>query len=107
MCSMPNADIAKQIGLNLVEARVTGCVQIIPSMHSIYIWNEKVCQETECLLVIKSLTAKWPCLERMILQLHPYDEPELIAVPASKVTPGYLRWLQQQLLAIPKNTPDD
>ena len=93
LCSTPDSTNAKKLASGLVEAKLAACVQILPPMLSIYQWDEKICQETEHLLVIKTLEKKWQVLEEYILEKHPYAEPELIGIPAVAVTKGYENWL--------------
>lgn len=84
---------AEQIARLLVEAELAACVQILPSMTSIYCWQGKVEQATETLLLIKTLREKYPALEAALKTHHPYQTPEIIALPVDAGSAEYLRWL--------------
>ncbi|HEY8965934.1 MAG TPA: divalent-cation tolerance protein CutA, partial [Candidatus Methylacidiphilales bacterium] len=73
------------------------CVQIVPGLTSIYRWQGKVESAKEQLLLIKSSAAKWPKLEAAIRAAHPYDCPEIVAVPPSKMAKGYAAWWKDSL----------
>ncbi len=84
---------AEQIARLLVEAELAACVQILLPVSSIYRWQGKVEQATETLLLIKTLREKYPALEAAIKSHHPYQTPEIIALPVDVGSAEYLRWL--------------
>lgn len=77
----------------LVEERLAACVNILDNVRSIYMWEGKLCNETEQLLVIKSNRAVWSELSERVKQLHSYDVPEIIALPIEFGHKNYLEWL--------------
>jgi periplasmic divalent cation tolerance protein len=87
-------ELAETIATALVDAREAACVNIVPEIRSIYRWEGKVCNESECLLVIKSSAEKFAAIQVRIRSLHSYQVPEIIAVPISEGDPEYLKWLQ-------------
>ncbi len=90
-------DLAQQIAAALVEEHEAACVNIIPGIRSIYRWEGKVCNETECLLLIKSSQEKFETVRARIRQLHSYQVPEIIAVPITAGDPSYLAWLGEAI----------
>ena len=80
----------------LVEARLAACVQILPQMTSVYVWEGKTQRESECLLLIKTSAGKWEELKEFIAANHSYEVPEIIALDAKAAEP-YLCWLNAEL----------
>lgn len=92
-----NSDEAESLANGLVESRLAACVQILPTMTSVYYWQGKVERENEHLLLIKTLPEKYEAVEKYILDHHGYDTPEIVAIDAEKVSAGYLKWLTDYL----------
>ncbi len=84
---------AEQLAHHLVEERLAACVNIIPDMTSVYKWKGTLEHTTENLLVIKSTQERLPRLIERIKELHPYELPEVIALPIEDGYPPYLDWL--------------
>ncbi|HCU53820.1 MAG TPA: divalent-cation tolerance protein CutA [Gammaproteobacteria bacterium] len=93
LTTCPNVAAAEQIGRALVTERLAACVNILPAMHSIYRWKGKIEEASELLLVIKIAQAQYPAVQDRIRALHPYELPEIIAVPIADGHPEYLAWL--------------
>jgi len=91
------AELAQKIASALVETHAAACVNIIPGMRSIYRWEGKVCNEEECLLLIKSSRENFETVRATIRQLHSYQVPEIIAVPITDGDRNYLAWLAEAL----------
>lgn len=91
----PDRKEAESLAEEIVNKRLAACVQILPEMTSIYFWDGKVQKEPEHLLLIKTLESSYEALETFILENHSYDEPEIVAVEASDVSEGYLKWLEE------------
>jgi|ERR1700723_3012360 len=96
LVTTPDAD-AERIANILVDERLAACVNFVCHMVSIYRWQDKLCREEEVLLIIKSNRSKWEALEERIKTLHPYEVPEIIAVPIELAHKPYLEWLNAQL----------
>ena len=92
MTTVGDDDAAARLARALVEEGLAGCVQRVP-IRSTYTWQGRVEDGTEVLLLVKTLPASVPAVERRILELSPYDVPEVIAVDASRVAPAYAAWL--------------
>jgi periplasmic divalent cation tolerance protein len=77
----------------LVEGELAACVQILPPMISVYRWQGAVEKASEILLLIKTTRAAYPRLETVIKEHHPYQTPEIIALPVEAGSAEYLSWL--------------
>lgn len=77
----------------IVEARLAACVQVLPPMTSVYLWEGKVQTEPEHLLLIKTLAEKWEDLRDFITANHSYSVPEIVAIEAEKIAEPYRKWL--------------
>ncbi len=86
-------DLAHNIAAALVEAREAACVNILPGLRSIYRWEGRLCDEAECLMLIKTSEEQFESVRSRIRQMHTYNLPEIIAVPIETGDPEYLLWL--------------
>ena len=86
-------DGADPLARALVEERIAACVNALPDVRSTYRWEGEVTSDRETLLVIKCRAADLDRIERRIHDLHPYDVPEIVALPLAAGTQDYLRWL--------------
>jgi len=89
-----DADAAK-FAHTLVDARLAACVNLFPPMESIYRWEDRVQQEPERQVLIKTSRALVEALRTAIRDLHPYDVPEFLVLPIADGDDAYLRWLDQ------------
>lgn len=87
---------ARLLAHALVEQRLAACVNMLPVVHSVYRWNDVVEEAAEVTLLIKTTTARYDELEQAIRALHPYELPEVIAVPVSAGSLAYLAWIAQE-----------
>ena len=94
----PDEACANTIALALVEARLAACVNILPRAQSLYRWQGKIESATEIPLFIKSTAANYPALEAAIQKLHPYDIPEIMALPVERGLPAYLNWVAAETI---------
>ena len=92
-----NADEASRIAELLVGRRLAACVQILPKIDSIYIWEGKVQRESEILLLAKTTRANFHQLDLEVRAVHSYDTPEIIALPIAAGSAGYLDWLGENV----------
>ena len=94
-CTCPDRAVGLQIAEQLVDQRLAACVSLLPGVTSVYSWEGR-CETTEELqLLIKTGTECYPALERKLLALHPYELPEIVAVPIEKGLTAYLEWVAQ------------
>jgi periplasmic divalent cation tolerance protein len=88
---------AQTIAQHLVETKLAACVQIVGPIASIYHWKGKVENAQEWLCLIKTKDGLYNKMETAIKSLHPYETPEIIAVPIVKGSKEYLNWLDDEL----------
>jgi periplasmic divalent cation tolerance protein len=94
-----SADDARRIARALVERRLAACVQIVGPIESVYRWQGQVETAAEFQCWIKSRPELYEAVEQLICELHPYDVPEILAVPVSGGNSAYLEWLRQETSA--------
>jgi len=94
----PDEETANAIALALIEAKLAACVNILPRVQSIYRWQGVVESATEVPLLIKATADNYPALEAAIRQRHPYELPEIIALPITQGLPAYLNWLAAETI---------
>jgi periplasmic divalent cation tolerance protein len=103
LCTFPNADDAGGIANRLVEEGLCACVNILPGVRSIYRWKNQVANNSEVLCLIKTHKDRHAELQARLVELHPYDVPELVTLSADKVNDPYLRWVMEE--TDPKRPP--
>lgn len=86
---------AERIATALVERGLAACVNVVPGVTSIYRWKGVVERDLELLLVIKTRADRFEALREALVSLHPYEVPELIALPVEGGHPPYLAWLDE------------
>lgn len=89
-------DAAEKLASDLVHERLAACVNIIPSVTSIYRWKGAVEKDKESLLIVKSTVQRRAQLEARVLELHPYSCPEIITLPVQAGYSEYLSWVAEQ-----------
>jgi periplasmic divalent cation tolerance protein len=94
--NLPDRQSAETLARYLLERRLAACVNILPAVQSIYRWQEAIEETTEVSVMIKSTARRYDALQDAITDLHPYDVPEIIAVPIQAGLPAYLAWLQRE-----------
>jgi periplasmic divalent cation tolerance protein len=93
-CTCPTEDAARAIGRILVDRRLAACVNVHGGVRSIYRWRDAVAEDAETLMVIKTTAARYAALERLIIEQHPYELPEIVAVPIERGFEQYLAWIE-------------
>jgi len=93
LCTCPDAETAKKLADALVDRRQAACVNILSGVGSVYQWQGKRESSEELLLVIKTRENRYNALQQSILELHPYELPEIIAVPIITGYTPYLEWI--------------
>ncbi len=91
---------AEIISRQVVEKRLAACVQIMGPITSTYWWKEKVEQTEEWLCIMKSKRDLYKDLEQAIMSIHPYEVPEIVAVPIVAGSQSYLEWLEKEVEAV-------
>ncbi len=93
LVTAPTPERAAEIARALVQERLAACGNVVPGLRSIYRWEGKVQEDEEALLVLKTVRARFEALRERVLALHPYEVPEVIALPIQAGHDAYLRWL--------------
>ena len=94
-CTCPDIETASRISRVLISHHAAACVNQLPGITSTYEWEGKIEENNEVLLLIKSTEERFDSIQKLIIDEHPYELPELIAVPISKGLPDYLDWIKQ------------
>jgi len=97
LTTVEQKDDAEKIAKTLVEKRIAACVQIIGPMTSYFHWQENLDSAQEFLCLIKSRKDLFAAVERAIKSLHPYEIPEILALPVINGNKEYLDWLREEL----------
>jgi periplasmic divalent cation tolerance protein len=92
---------AERIARALVEERLAACVNVVPGVVSVYRWKGNVEQESELLLVIKTMAAQLDALKVRLVELHPYELPEVVVIAIGGGHGAYLEWIAQQVGPLP------
>ena len=90
-------DDAEVISREIVEKRLAACAQVVGPIKSTYWWREKIEQTEEWLCIMKSRKDLYEELEKAIKSIHPYEVPEIVAVPIVSGSQSYLDWLEQEV----------
>lgn len=88
---------ADAIATAVLEGRLAACVQVSGPIDSSYWWNGRIDTAREWLLTLKTRRDVFPKLEKLILALHPYDQPEIVATPIVEISSGYQKWLADEV----------
>ncbi len=96
LTNAPDQASAEQIAHHIVELRVAACVNILAPCRSVYRWQGAIEEAAEVPLLIKTTADRYPDLERAIKSMHPYDVPEIIAMPITAGLPSYLAWVESE-----------
>lgn len=97
--NLPDRASAETLADQIIEQRLAACVNLLAPCDSIYRWKGEVQRETEHPLLIKTALDRYAELETLIRAKHPYELPEIIAVPIAQGLPAYLQWLESETRA--------
>lgn len=93
LSTAPDAEVAQRIGTALVEERLVACANILAGVTSVYRWKGSVLREHEVLMILKTTSMGVEALRRRIVDLHPYEVPEVVALDVLEGHPPYLDWV--------------
>lgn len=96
LTNLPDADNAQKLATLLVERGLAACVNILAPCRSVYRWQGKIEDTIEVPLLIKTRAERYAELEAAIIAHHPYELPEIVAVPIERGLPDYLAWVVAQ-----------
>lgn len=89
----PDVDSLRELGRRVVEERISACVNVLGGVDSIYRWEGRIEEATEALAVLKTTRERAGELQRRVIALHPYDEPEFLVLPVRGGAASYLAWV--------------
>jgi periplasmic divalent cation tolerance protein len=93
MCNLPDESAARQLARHLVDSGLAACVNVMAPCTSIYRWQGVTEEATEVPVMVKTSAHRYPELEAAIMARHPYELPEIVAVPVTRGLPAYLEWV--------------
>lgn len=99
LVTAPSLTVARQLATAALQKRLIACANLVPQIESLYWWQDKIQTDREILLVLKTRKTHRRRLETLIRELHPYDTPEILALPIQAGNPSYLHWLHQETTA--------
>jgi periplasmic divalent cation tolerance protein len=91
--TFPDAETASRIAKTLVEQKFAACANLMPAVHSIYRWKEKIETAGEIIVFFKTTLDRQAAFQEKLRSLHPYEVPELICIKIETGSPDYLRWV--------------
>lgn len=96
LVTVPSREEGERIAETLVGESLAACVHVIGPIRSVYRWQGELCRDDEHLLLVKTSRERYGSLEARVLELHPYDVPEVISLPVEEGAASYLSWLRDQ-----------
>jgi periplasmic divalent cation tolerance protein len=96
LITVPDAETGAALGRSLVEERLAACVNVVPGVRSLYRWEGRVHDDGEALLVVKTRADRSAALAARIRDLHPYELPEVLELPAVGGSEAYLAWVRAE-----------
>jgi len=97
LTTFANEEDGARVVRALIEERLIACGNLVPGVRSLYRWQERVADEREVLVVMKTRKQDWAALLSRLHELHPYQTPECLAVRVAAGAPRYLAWLEESL----------
>jgi periplasmic divalent cation tolerance protein len=97
LTNCPDTAVADSLAGKLVEARLAACVNILAPARSVYRWQGAVERAEEIPLLIKTTADRYAALESAIREHHPYELPEIVAIPIDRGLPAYLQWVADEI----------
>lgn len=95
-CTVPNKKVAREITKVIMRHRLAACVSLIDNVKSVFSWDGELCEEKELLMMIKTRRSNYGKIKLVIEDVHPYEVPEIIALPIVDCSEDYLKWLVKE-----------
>lgn len=96
MMTVPDEPVAVSIVGTVVEERLAACGNLLPKIRSIYRWQGEICDDTEVLVMLKTAESRFTKLKKRLIELHPYECPEVIQIEVQDGSTDYLSWVVNQ-----------
>lgn len=96
LTTLPDKEAAMRLARELVERRLAACVNVLAECASVYRWKGAVESAAEVPVLIKTRSGRYPEVEAAIRELHPYELPEIVAVPVRNGFDDYLQWVAEE-----------
>ncbi|HLE21826.1 MAG TPA: divalent-cation tolerance protein CutA [Vicinamibacteria bacterium] len=97
LTTVGNEEDAARLARSLVEKRLAACVNVLGPVRSFFVWKGKLEDDSERLLLMKTRSDRYPELEAALRELHPYQVPEVIAIPVERGWQAYLSWIDENV----------
>jgi periplasmic divalent cation tolerance protein len=95
MVTVPDEETSSRLAHALVGEQLAACVNVLPGVRSVYVWEGEICNEGELLCLIKTRRELFPSVRDRVVDLHPYQVPEIVALPLVEGSEPYLTWLRE------------
>jgi periplasmic divalent cation tolerance protein len=99
LCTVGSVEDAERIAGALVDRGLAACVNVLPGVTSFYRWKGETARDSEWLLVMKTTAGRFEALREALVELHPYEVPEIIALPIERGHAPYLEWIDESVAA--------
>lgn len=96
LTTLPNPEAAAKLAKSIVEEKLAACANLFPALRSLYRWEGKLQDDNEVLVLFKTHKARYERLKARILELHPYELPEILAVAVEQGHQAYLDWIARE-----------
>ena len=97
LVTVPSEAVGLDLGRTLVDEHLAACVNVVPGLTSVYLWEGRREETAEALLLIKTRPEGYAALQRRILELHPYSVPEVLGLPVVEGAPDYVQWVRESI----------
>ena len=96
LITVPSDEVGEKIAVSLLEQNLAACVNILPAINSLYMWKGQAHHDQEILLVVKSRAELFEKIVPAVKRIHPYEVPEIIALPILMGSQSYLDWIGEE-----------
>ena len=93
LVTAPDLKVARRLVKAVLQARLAACANLLPKIESHYWWEGRLEKSREILIIFKTTTERMAALEKLVVDRHPYDTPEVLALPIARGNERYLNWL--------------
>ncbi|UAA38343.1 divalent-cation tolerance protein CutA [Paraneptunicella aestuarii] len=97
LCTCPNMSVARDIAYRAVKSQLAACVNIVPGVVSVYMWEGTVQQDQECQVIVKTKKSVEKELRESMFELHSYDLPEWVVLDISHASEDYADWIRKSV----------